>query len=69
MNLSVPTRLEDVDRKWLLNLVCLVDNINCVEEVKVRIKVRWVVRFLTWGYKNSLHSDEVITFVCVYKGA
>ena len=55
MNLSVPTRLEDVDRKWLLNLVCLVDNINCLEDVKVRIRVRWVVRFLTQGYKNSLH--------------
>ena len=50
MNLSVPTRLEDVDRKWLLNLVCLVDNINCVEDVKVRIMAIRVVEFSNGVY-------------------
>jgi hypothetical protein len=37
MNLSVPTRLEDVDKKWLLSLVCLVDSLNCVEAEDIKV--------------------------------
>jgi len=54
MNLSVPTRLEDVDRKWLINLVCLVDNINCVEDVKV----------VQYDMQIQPNTDGVLSDIC-----
>ena len=35
MKLPVPTGLKEIDRPWVLALICLIDNVKNVDELKV----------------------------------